>query len=527
MDLGTSYCFDDILMEPLLSTISTRSSISLETDIGTNDRHLILKTPLISSPMDTVTETEMAIKMALNGGLGIIHRYMDIDTQVGQVTKVKRFLQYIISEPYTISPEASLYDIEELRDVYNVSSFCVVDKVTNIFIGMVTRRDIEYMKHMNTTSQITNTPVTSPLKVVDFINKNNVIKLDTDLSLENMLNDAKYLMLKNKIEKIPIVKDNILSGLITLKNIRHYEDNKYKACSDANGALCVGASIGIVGDYLERLARLVAAGADLICVDVANGFNTNVFAAIKLIRSQYPNLVLMVGNVCNWQGYAALAELDVDCIRVGIGNGSICTTRLDTGIGKGQFSAVSECFKYKCLIEVKGDMSPMSPTHPMPPMPNIICDGGSLGKTGNKVKALATGACAIMLGRTLSSTEESPGSIIYRNGKRFKYIRGMASTMANLSKQEKSGGVKINSNSSSSSNTNKKIHSEGVDGEQELSGSVLDVIDQINGGLKSGMSYLGCENIKQLHNKNSKGEIKFNLVTSIGMSESGIRIKAY
>ena len=519
MDLGTSYCFDDILMEPLLSAISTRSSISLETDIGTNDRHLILKTPLISSPMDTVTETEMAIKMALNGGLGIIHRYMDIDTQVAQVTKVKRFLQYIISEPYTISPEASLSDIEELRDVYNVSSFCVVDKVTNTFIGMVTRRDIEYMKHMNTT------PAT-PLKVVDFINKDNVIKLDTDLSLENMLNDAKYLMLKNKIEKIPIVKDNILSGLITLKNIRHYEDNKYKACSDANGALCVGASIGIVGDYLERLAKLVAAGADLICVDVANGFNTNVFAAIKLIRSQYPNIVLMVGNVCNWQGYAALAELDVDCIRVGIGNGSICTTRLETGIGKGQFSAVSECFKYKC------DIHPMSSMAHMPPMPNIICDGGSLGKTGNKVKALATGACAIMLGRTLSSTEESPGSIIYRNGKRFKYIRGMASTMANLSKQEKSGGSKSNSNSNSNSsnsntNTNKKIHSEGVDGEQELSGSVLDVIDQINGGLKSGMSYLGCENIKQLHNKNSKGEIKFNLVTSIGMSESGIRIKAY
>jgi IMP dehydrogenase len=255
----------------------------------------------------------------------------------------------------------------------------------------------------------------------------------------------------------------------------------------------------------------VSSGVDLICIDVANGFNENVFNVIKIIRTKYPTLVLMVGNVCNWQGYAALAKFDVDCIRIGVGNGSICTTRLETGIGKGQFSAVAECFRYKIANKS---------------LPHIICDGGSLGKNGNKVKALACGSSAVMLGRTLSSTEESPGSIIYRNGKRFKYIRGMASTMASLSKEEKTdGGVRdsgINNN-----NKRKSMHSEGVDGEQELSGSVVDVLEQINGGLKSGMSYLGCENIKQLHNKNAKGEIKFNLVTSIGMSENGIRVKTY
>ena len=221
----------------------------------------------------------------------------------------------------------------------------------------------------------------------------------------------------------------------------------------------------------------------------------------------------MVGNVCNWQGYAALSQLDVDCIRVGVGNGSICTTRLETGIGKGQFSAVSECFQYKVMNNT---------------LPHIICDGGSLGKTGNKVKALACGSSAIMLGRTLASTEESPGQIIFRNGRRFKYIRGMASTMANLSKQEKTENI-TNTQSAQPAHSFKKLKtnftSEGVDGEQELTGSVSDLIEQINGGIKSGMSYLGCANIIQLHNKSANNEIKFNLVTSIGMSETGIRVK--
>jgi IMP dehydrogenase len=506
MELGQSYCFDDVLMEPLYSNITTRSAISLETNIGTNNRNLILKTPLISSPMDTVTEKDMAIKMALSGGLGIIHRYMDIDEQVQHITKVKRFLQYIIQEPYRITPSTTYNEIEQLSEKYNVSSFCVVSTMeSNEFIGLITHRDIEYMKYC-----IINTPTVITVGDIIKSRKQNIIKLDVnntgvDNSLENTLSLAKSLMLQNRIEKIPITEGSILKGLITLKNIHHYEDNKSKACVDVNGALCVGASIGIIGDYLERLDKLIEAGTDLICIDVANGFNENVFNAIRVIRAKYPSIVLMVGNVCNWQGYQALSQFDVDCVRVGVGNGSICTTRLETGIGKGQFSAVAESFNYK----IKNNAQP-----------NIICDGGSLGKTGNKVKALACGASAIMLGRTLASTEESPGQVIFRNGRRFKYIRGMASTMANLSKQEKTA-----------ESPNKKLKtnftSEGVDGEQELTGSVVDLIEQINGGIKSGMSYLGCETISQLHNKSSKNEIKFNLVTSIGMSETGIRVKTY
>jgi IMP dehydrogenase len=545
IDLGTSFCFDDILMEPLLSNISSRKSISLETNIATNNRKLILKTPLISSPMDTVTETDMAIKMALSGGLGIIHRYMNIDDQVAQVTKVKRFLQYIISEPYKIKPDTKLQDIDELSKLYNVSSFCVVnDYNENVLVGILTRRDIEYMKHYenycimnyNNNNKTNNNQTIQMPDIIasDFMTKieelvtinissisNQNINNHCDLNLENTLGLAKDLIHKNKIEKIPILKDNILIGLITLKNICHYENNKSKACIDSNGALCVGAAIGIIDDYMERLDRLIVSGVDLICIDVANGFNTNVFNSISVIRTKYPSIVLMVGNVCNWQGYESLAYYDVDCIRIGVGNGSICTTRLETGIGKGQFSAVSECFQYKANTEqiINMNMNMNNVTN-IKQLPNLICDGGSLGKTGNKVKALACGSSAIMLGRTLASTIESPGTIIHRNGKRFKYIRGMASTMANISKQEKNSDSKEKNVSVSS-------HSEGVDGEQELSGSVVDVIDQINGGLKSGMSYLGCETIQQLHNKNSKGEIKYNLVTSIGMSENGIRVKTY
>ena len=534
MELGSSLCFDDVLMEPLYSDISTRRDISLETNIATNNRKLILKTPLISSPMDTVSETEMAIKMALCGGLGIIHRYMSVDEQVSQVVKVKRFLQYIIKNPYRVLPDMNLTDIDNLIEQYGVSTFCVVDSLeSNRLIGILTHRDIEHMKYQmggefghhygyHDTNQ--NWIDTHPPNKNEILVRDNMTAIDDsstnglvitmngeiETMPETILQRAKELMMARRIEKIPIITETRkLLGLITLKNIRHWENNKSKACIDANGALCVGAAIGIIGDYMERLDALVSAGVDMICIDVANGFNTNVIDITREIRIKYPLLPLMVGNVCNWQGYEALAMLDIDCIRVGVGNGSICTTRLETGIGKGQFSAVAECFRFK-TVNYK--------------MPHIICDGGSLGKTGNKVKALASGASAIMLGRTLASTEEAPGQIIYRNGRRFKYIRGMASTMANISKQEKVAD-------GNGTNSKKKIKTdftaEGVDGEQELTGSVADLIEQINGGLKSGLSYLGCKNIKQVHEKNIKNEIRFNVVSSIGMSETGIRVKTY
>ena len=511
--LGTSYCFDDILIEPLYSNIQSRSQVSLETNIATNNRSLILKTPLISSPMDTVTETQMAIKMALAGGLGIIHRFMPIEDQVAQVIKVKRFLQYIIREPYTILATASLQDVEELIARYGVSTFCVIS-MDQKFKGILTRRDIEAMRYASSSQNQTNNSY--EIIVADYMTRyddsifeviySTPVELDSQADL--ILSKAKTRMINHRIEKIPILEHTThrLLGLITLKNIRHWENNKSKACIDSSGALCVGAAVGITGDSMSRLDALVAAHADLICVDVANGYNEYTAQAIQQIRSKYPSLVIMAGNVCNAAGFAFLADpaLDVDCIRVGIGNGSICTTRLETGIGKGQFSATLECFQAKLENSTL--------------QANIVCDGGSLGKTGNKVKALAAGSVAVMLGRTLASTEESPGQVIYRNGKRFKYIRGMASTMASLSNQEKTKKFKGDISS---------MTAEGVDGEQELTGSVVDLLAQIGGGLRSGLSYLGAHTIHQLHEKAQKQEIRFNLVSSIGMGETGIRVKTY
>jgi IMP dehydrogenase len=535
-----SYCFDDILMKPLNSNISTRNDISLKVNIATNGRELILKCPLISSPMDTVTETEMAIKMSLMGGLGIIHRFNTIADQVEQVRKVKRFLQYVIQNPYTLKPTDTYDTLLQNRDELGISSFCIVND-NNRLCDIITNRDLKFGSHLikkalNTnTNSNTNTNTNTNSKNITIGEIQTIIRkqisgvcTDTDIeertiktvvidtifefeqcitNIDNMrgvIEKARDVMIKYKIEKVPIVlPDNELLGLITWKNVTHFYTNEKSACLDKHGRLCVGAAIGIVGDYLDRLDALVVSGVDLICVDVANGFNTNVIEVVCQIRAKYPELVIMAGNVCEAAGFVALARTGVDCIRVGIGNGSICTTRGETGIGFGQFSAVNECFD-ACItnsLDVK-----------------IICDGGSLGKTGNKVKALASGASAIMLGRTLAATEESPGQVIIRNGRRFKYIRGMASTMANLSKQEAEGKRR---------KLNTKFTAEGVDGEQEMSGSVGDLIEQINGGLRSGLSYLGSYNISDLHQKRRTNMIKFCISTAICLSESGIRVKTY
>jgi IMP dehydrogenase len=445
--------------------------------------------------------------MALVGGLGIIHRYMSVDNQVEQVRKVKRFLQYIIDKPYTINVNAVYNDVVDMKKKYNVSTFCVVDD-NNKIMGLITNRDISYMEYLGTNPLIMHyMTIYASAGGCAMGSKDNLVVIyatDDDIKTRqtDLLLTGKRLMMKHRYEKIPIVHvyNGSLLGLLTLKNIKHWENNKTKACLDSNGALCVGAGIGIVDDYMERLDRLVEANVDLVCVDVANGYNSNVVRVICEIRAKYPKLILMVGNVCNSEGYLAMCAVDIDCIRIGVGNGSICTTRLETGIGIGQFTAVSSCYKIK---KAKGTL------------PHIISDGGSLGKTGNKVKALACGATAIILGRTLASTEESPGNIIYRNGKRFKYIRGMASTMANISKQENMNKRDINTN----------FTAEGVDGEQELTGPVINIIEQINGGIRSGLSYLGVRSIGELHERQHM--IKFNLVSSIGMTETNTRIKNY
>jgi IMP dehydrogenase len=273
----------------------------------------------------------------------------------------------------------------------------------------------------------------------------------------------------------------------------YFNNNKHIASLDKNGQLLVGAAIGITGDYLQRATELVAAGVDILGVDVANGHNESTLTVIKKLKQMFPSVPIMAGNVCTAEGYESLCLAGADCIRVGIGNGSICSTRLETGIGICQFTALMDC-------------SEMAKKYNVP----MISDGGHCGKTGNKFKALAVGSSCMILGKSLAGTTESPGRVLYKGGKRYKYYRGMASAMANLSKQERT--------STNSDTTN--FHVEGVEGEVEYKGSVVDEIKRICNGIKSGMSYLGVDSISTLH----KIDIVFTKMTSSGLKETSTRI---
>lgn len=505
-----SYCFDDMLLRPSRSHIISRSQVNLETELGSGNRHLKLNIPLISSPMDTVTGERMAIKMALLGGIGIIHRYMSLEDQLAQVANVKRYVNYIFMEPYTIKSSASSTDARLAQEENGVSTLCVLDYGNN-FIGLVTQRDL-LNKQPETLIHDIMTPICRLYKI--FISH----ELASDLKTVNpasqqfadIMTLANNLMNKFAIEKIPLLIESdgvppALFGLVTRRSVQHYFDNQSSASLDSRGRLRVGASIGIRQGFLEHTAKLVESGVDIVCVDVANGHNSGTLDAVRQLRAQFPDLVIMAGNICTREGYVDLVEAGADCIRVGIGNGSICTTRLETGAGFGQWSALQECADY---IFAHPDYAQM---------PKLICDGGTLNKTGNKVKALAIGASAIMMGRTLGSCDESPGQVIHRNGKRMKYFRGMASTMANLSKQESQ-----QTKQSHKRKLETEFTAEGVDGVVELKGSVQDVITQITGGLRSGLSYQGSTSIIELHGKYTS--LEWGLCTAIGQSETGIRV---
>lgn len=518
--LQQSLCFDDVLLRPRHSDIKSRSEIDISVDISSHpSRSLVLKKPLIASPMDTVCEAKMAIHMALNGGLGIIHRFMAEDEQVQQVAAVKRYVKYIITDPYTIPYNTTVGDILERAEELGVHTFCVTH-ADQTLAGIVTHRDMMHCRPDSTNVQQIMTPMSRIHSL--FLNTTELqhlmsagLYVDTvaygKCNLHQIMQLAKDMMAREGVEKIPVVSSRAtpyLTGIITLRSVNYYFDNQESATMDAHGRLRVGAAVGIRDGYLEQAGRLVAAGADLLCVDVANGHNEHTLAAVIAIRAAHPHVIIMSGNVCTAEGYLALSRAGSDCVRIGIGNGSICSTRLETGIGFGQFSAVNECMdaqideieKYICGQPAK-----------------LICDGGSLGKTGNKLKALASGASVIMLGRTLAGCEESPGQVIERNNKRVKYFRGMASRMANLSKQERLSGKKRKQLDTDAA-------TEGVDGITELKGPVSGMLNQICAGIRSGMSYLGIHSLAELHQLRSENKIEWAQSTAIGLSETGIRV---
>lgn len=477
---GYSYSFDDILLSPQFSNIRSRSDIVIKSKLT---KDIFLNIPIISSPMDTVTESNMAIAMAIKGGLGIIHRFQNITDQVDMIKKVKREMSYVIDKPYTINENENLTKLVQLVESKKVSGILVVNNL-NKFVGIVSKKDIDIYN-------LTKKHEYGDIFVKDIMTKKESVKYIKEYNSEIILDIFKQY----KIEKIPILdKDDFINGLVIFKNFMFFHKNKTTASLDKNGKLLVGASIGVNGDYVQRATELVKNGVDILCIDVANGYNSVVADTIKLLKHKFGELPIMVGNVCTEEGYEFLCKAGADCIRIGIGSGSICSTRLQTGVGVCQFTALLNCSK-------------MAKKYNVP----MISDGGHTGKTGNKFKALAIGASFVLLGRSLAGTTESPGQILYRNGKRTKYYRGMASAFANLSKKEKEGKGKEET---------QNFHIEGVEGEIEYKGSVNTVLDQLCNGIKSGMSYLGAPDIPTLHSK----KIEYTLVTQNGYIESKTRI---
>ena len=540
INLIPSYSYDDVLLRPRHSLVSSRKDIKLNTILGNNEKNQIhLKIPFVSSPMDTVTEDKMAIGMALQGGLGIIHRFQTIEEQSQQVRNVKRYLQYIFTDPVTISSKSSLKDVIEKRKKYGIKTLFVTDTSgTESIVGICTNRDtvfddydFNYMNTESNSNKVHRRPedieISNVMTRFEDMNKCFVTRERFNWLLENQnsrdfydfMVNIRTMMKKNRIQKIPIylekqdrnenketMKTKTLLGMTTQNSVNHFFNNRESACLDKYGRLCVGAAIGMRDDAMERAVQCFNEGADLICIDVANGHNEHTLKIVSKIRERFPKIVIMGGNVCTGEGAYYLGEAGCDCIRVGIGSGSICSTRLETGVGFGQWSALNECYQY--TEQLKKDKNICV---------QLISDGGSLGKTGNKVKALASGATAIMLGRSLAGCNESPGSYIRRNGKLMKYFRGMASTMASLSHKEKKGEYEVDTIKSA----------EGVDGVVEPKGKLYDFIKYMCDGIKSGLSYQGVFNIEELHNLVKNQKVEWGLVTYNGEKESGIRIKTF
>ncbi len=456
--------FDDVLLVPKRSPIDSRKDVDLKSEIAEG---VILNLPIISSPMDTVTEAEMAIALARKGGLGIIHRFCSIEDQVKQVMKVKRAENYLVENPVCISPETTLKEIKEKANEYHFQTFLVVDEEKRL-LGLISKRDYFLEDDESKKAKELMTPFEKLIVSYE--------KIDFEA--------AKEIFKKYKIEKIPIIdKDRKVLGLITFKDF-NLSLNK-KATRDSKGRLLVGGAIGIRGDYLERAEELVKAGVDVLCIDVAHGHLEKTLKAVKEVKAKFPEIPLIAGNVATEEGAKDLKEAGADIIKVGIGPGSACTTRIVAGVGIPQITAI--------MMARKG-------AGEVP----IIADGGCRN-SGDIVKALAAGANAVMLGSLLAGTDEAPGKIFYYQGKRVKAFRGMASSAAYHSKLEKTKEP-----------ADYQPASEGVDyGFVDYKGSVNEILDHLEKGIRSGFSYCGAKNLRELWEK-----AEFVKITENGLRES-------
>lgn len=464
LNIPLALTYDDVLLVPKKSEINSRQDVDTSTKLS---RNLKLKIPIVSANMDTVTESRMAIAMAKKGGIGIIHRFSDIESQVKEVIKVKRHQHLVIDNPFTIAATATLGELKEKIITTGTSGFLVADN-NNLLLGIISRRDIDFATDDLTTVGELMTP------------KEKLITASPGVSPE----EVKRLFRLNKIEKIPLVDaDFHIKGLITQKDILIYGNNR-EAAKDLRGRLLVGAAIGAGGDYLERAKALIDAEADVLVIDIAHGHSLNELQAIYKIKELYPHIELIGGNIATAAGALDLIKAGVDGLKVGIGPGSICTTRITTGFGVPQLSAIF-------------NISPVCQRYQIP----LIADGG-VKQPADVVKALAAGADCVMIGGQFAGTEESPGPVITYRGRQYKISRGMASLTAALSRPNAKESFK-------------EITPEGIEARVPYRGSVDNIINQFIGGLKSGMSYGNAKTIDELR------DCQFIRITDAGRTESG------
>ena len=458
--------FDDVLLVPAYSEVLPRE-VSLR---GRFSRHIELNIPVVSAAMDTVTEAKMAIAIAREGGIGVIHKNMSIAAQAAQVRKVKRAENGMINDPITITKDQTVGDALRLMQENRIGGIPVIDN-EHYLIGIVTNRDLRFQKDMQR-------------KIADVMTSRGLVTT-TDIDNEHVLNTLQ----EHRIEKLPIVdNEGRLVGLVTYKDITKLRDFP-NACKDAQGRLRVAAGVGITPDYMERVAALVTEGVDAVVLDSAHGHSKNIVNALHSIKQAYPQLDVVVGNVATAEATRYLVENGADGVKVVIGPGSICTTRIIAGVGVPQLTAI-----FDCAAAVKGTDVP------------IIADGG-LRYSGDVVKALAAGGNCVMCGSMFAGTEEAPGDTIIYNGRKFKSYRGMGSIDAmkagSADRYFQGGEEEIS-----------KLVPEGIVGRVPYKGSVSETIYQLMGGLRSGMGYCGAHNLEELQ------QARFVRITAAGVTES-------
>lgn len=464
--IGDGLTFDDVLVLPGYSEILPR-----EVDTSTRlTRTIRLNIPLVSAAMDTVTESRLAIAMAQQGGIGIIHKNMSIDQQANEVRKVKRSESGTILDPFKVSPNSTLKEVKSLMDEHKIGGILVVDNRGKL-VGIITHRDMRFEKVFTK-------------KVSEVMTKNLITAPQG-----TKISEAEEIMKKNKIEKLPIVdKKNMLVGLITYKDILKLKDHPM-ACKDKHGRLIVGAAVGVTSDILERVKKLVKAEVDVVVIDTAHGHSKGVIEAVKKVKHSFPKLQIIAGNIATGDAAKALVKAGVDAVKVGVGPGSICTTRIIAGIGVPQITAIYEVAQ---ALQITG-------------IP-VIADGG-IRHTGDIVKAIVAGASTVMAGGIFAGVDESPGETIIYEGRKCKSYRGMGSMEAMKE------GSKDRYFQDAEEDINKLVP-EGISGTVPYKGYLNEVVYQFIGGLRAGMGYTGSKTIADLQ------KAKFTKITSAGVRES-------